>query len=83
MVLNRIGHSAAYTASVILVSGPNPSSTSASGISATEGIGRRNSMTARVACRTAGTLPSTSPLGTAMATAITMAISTASNVATT
>src|SRR5215470_6807982 len=39
-------------------------------MSATEGMGRRNSTMARVAARTPGRLPSTTPAGTATATAM-------------
>ena len=39
-------------------------------MSATEGMGRRNSTKARVAARTPGRLPSTTPAGTATATAM-------------
>ena len=62
--------------------GKNSARTSAtSGISATDGIGRRNSTIARVALRTPGTLPSARPMGTATATVMTIPIAHASSVA--
>src|SRR5690606_20132440 len=82
MVLNRIGHTEAYTASEILVSGPAPTRMIASGISATDGIGRRNSMIDRVTARTSGMLPSSSPSGTAMTIESPSAMAHASTVAT-
>ena len=55
----------------------------ASGMSATDGIGRRNSTIALNAERTSGMLPNTMPTGTAMATAMTSAIAHASTDSTT
>src|ERR671930_2374567 len=77
-----IGHTDAYTASAILVSGPPPIITSAAGMSATDGIGRSNSTIALVATRRPGMLPSSNPAGTAMAIAMISAINQASTVAT-
>ncbi|MEV8557494.1 hypothetical protein AB0478_13730 [Streptomyces sp. NPDC051917] len=48
---------------------PDPSSSDTSGISATDGRGRRTSITARTAASTTGTAPSSSPSGTAIAQA--------------
>src|SRR6201996_2714701 len=66
MVLYRTGQIAPYTISVTDIRSPGPSQRLTSRISATEGIGRRNSTTARVATRTPGKLPSSTPTGTPM-----------------
>ncbi len=68
-MLKRIGQTEAYVISATLVSVPEPSSRDTSGISATDGSGRRNSTIARTAASTTGTLPSSSPSGTAIAQA--------------
>ncbi|MFC7612693.1 hypothetical protein ACFQV2_02600 [Actinokineospora soli] len=65
------------------MSGPLPKVMAASGMSATDGIGRRNSTRVMAALRTDATLPSSSPAGTATAIATHTAISVASTVATT
>src|SRR5215218_469122 len=59
----------AYTTSSSLERRSVPNSSTARGISATEGIGRRNSMVEAVAARRAGTLPISSPSPTPPATA--------------
>src|SRR5829696_8634427 len=59
----------AYTTSSSLERRSVPNSSTASGIRATEGIGRRNSMVEAVTARRAGTLPISSPSPTPPATA--------------
>src|SRR5512132_3487820 len=59
----------AYTTSRSLERRSVPNSSTASGIRATEGIGRRNSMVEAVAARRAGTLPISRPSPTPPATA--------------
>src|SRR5512132_393155 len=59
----------AYTTSSSLERRSVPNSSTASGIRATEGMGRRNSMVEAVAARRAGTLPISRPSPTPAATA--------------
>jgi hypothetical protein len=49
---------------------PLPTSTTTSGISATDGIGRRNSIVDAVSARSTGTAPMTTPTATPASTAI-------------
>src|SRR5262245_36953810 len=65
IVLNRIGQNEAKTASEILISGLVLIAMMASGIRATDGIGRMNSTTMLNAERTSGMLPKMMPTGTA------------------
>ena len=75
--VERIGHTAAYTASVILASGPTRRPGSPAESVATDGIGRRNSTSGPPGRRAhGGTLPSSRPAGTATATAMPSAIAT-------
>src|SRR6201992_1769520 len=81
IVLYRTGQIAPYTISVTDIRSPGPSQRLTSRISATEGIGRRNSTTARGAPRTPGRLPSSTPTGTPMITVTASPAAQASTVA--
>src|ERR1700754_1250307 len=61
---------AAYTTSASVEVIVEPHSTTTSGISATDGIGRRNSMVDAVAARSTGMIPMSTPATTPSTTAI-------------
>src|ERR1043166_4354138 len=61
----------AYTTSTTVEVTPTPYSTTTSGISATDGIGRRNSTVEAVTARSTGRLPITTPATTPATTAMT------------
>jgi hypothetical protein len=71
MVLSRTGHTAPSTISAILELSPMPITTSTNGSISGGGIERRNSITGRLARRTRGARPMSTPRAMPLATAST------------
>jgi hypothetical protein len=69
MVLSRTGHTAPSTISAILEPSPIPITTSTNGSISGGGIERRNSITGRLARRTRGASPMSTPSATPVPTA--------------